>query len=51
LRIWIHDGLEAVAYTAERFGDKILVLGSSQGGILAVAPAWRIGLGGSTELP
>jgi alpha-beta hydrolase superfamily lysophospholipase len=37
----IHDGLEAVAYTAERFGDKVLVLGSSQGGILAMALAAR----------
>src|SRR5918912_235949 len=37
----IQDGLEAVAYAAERFGDKVLVMGSSQGGILAMALANR----------
>lgn len=37
----VQNGLDAVSYAIERFGDEILVLGSSQGGLLAMALAGR----------
>ena len=35
----VEDCLHAVSYAAERFGGKVLVLGSSQGGVLAMVLA------------
>ncbi len=33
----VRNGLDAISYAVERFGDEVLVLGSSQGGLLAMA--------------
>ncbi|MEJ7843851.1 MAG: alpha/beta fold hydrolase [Rubrobacter sp.] len=37
----VQNGLDAVSYAVKRFGDQVLVLGSSQGGVLAMALAGR----------
>jgi alpha-beta hydrolase superfamily lysophospholipase len=37
----LQNALDAVSYASERFGDEVLVLGSSQGGVLATALAAR----------
>ena len=37
----VQDALAAVSYASERFGSEVLVLGSSQGGVIAAALAAR----------
>ena len=37
----VQNGLDVVSYAVERFGDEVLVLGSSQGGVLAMAVAGK----------